>query len=611
VNVQHLRAFLWLRWRLRVNQLRKGGTANAVILAILMALTVLVALCLFAGALLVGWFALRDTSSLAILFVWDGLVVAFLFFWATGLLAELQRAEALSLDKFLHLPVSLTGAFLVNYLSSMLSVTLVLFLAAMAGLSLGLLFSRGPMLLGLLPLVAAFVLMVTAVTYQFQGWLASLMANKRRRQTIIVLVTAVFILLSNLPNLLNLTGAWGNGQPGQYATRLAKEQAEISRQLAKGQITPAEYSKRLEELQQKHQAEAAQAEQQLRQKAERVGRVVNLVFPPGWLPLGAAALVQGDFLPAALGTIGLALIGAASLWRSYRTTVRLYTGQFTSSRPRRATPAPAKAEKPSVNLIEQDIPWISEQAAAIALGGLRSLLRAPEAKMMLLTPVILVVLFGAMFLTRRTEIPDDLRPLTATAGLMMMLYSAAQLVGNQFGFDRAGFRVFVLCPARRRDVLLGKNLAFAPLALGLSLAIVILLQAVSPMRIDHFLAILPQAISMYLVFCLLANLLSILAPMPIAAGSMKPTNVKVIPVLLHLAFFFVLPLAVAPTLLPLGVEYLLEGLGLVHGLPVCLGLSLLEAVAIIFLYRLVLTWEGILLQIREKKILEIVAAKAE
>ena len=39
----------------------------------------------------------------------------------------------------------------------------------------------------------------------------------------------------------------------------------------------------------------------------------------------------------------------------------------------------------------------------------------------------------------------------------------SQLLGNQFGFDRGGFRVYVLSPASRRDVLLGKNLSFVPL----------------------------------------------------------------------------------------------------------------------------------------------------
>ena len=61
---------------------------------------------------------------MARLLTWDGIVLAFLFIWMIGLITELQRTEALSLDKFLHLPVSPIGAFLINYLSSLFSVSL-------------------------------------------------------------------------------------------------------------------------------------------------------------------------------------------------------------------------------------------------------------------------------------------------------------------------------------------------------------------------------------------------------------------------------------------------------------------------------------------------------
>ena len=70
--------------------------------------------------------------------VWDGLVLLFLFFWMIGLLADLQRSEALSLTKFLHLPVSLSGVFLLNYLSSLMSFNLFMFVPMMVWLSVGL-----------------------------------------------------------------------------------------------------------------------------------------------------------------------------------------------------------------------------------------------------------------------------------------------------------------------------------------------------------------------------------------------------------------------------------------------------------------------------------------
>jgi hypothetical protein len=231
--------------------------------------------------------------------------------------------------------------------------------------------------------------------------------------------------------------------------------------------------------------------------------------------------------------------------------------------------------------------------------------------MMLLTPVLMVAVFGTMFLARRpVDLPEVVRPLIATGAMVMVLLSMSQLLGNQFGFDRSGFRVFVLCAARRSDILLGKNLAFAPLALGLGLAALAFLQVVCPMRPDHLLAMLPQFVSMYLLFCALTNLLAILAPMPIAAGSMRPAQAKLVPFLLQFAFTFVCPLILAPTLAPLGVEALLAAFWGAR-LPIGLVLALGECAVVMVLYRLALTWEGDLLQAREQRILEIVTTKAE
>ena len=169
MNGEHLRAFVWLHWRLRVNQLRRGGIANAVLMAVLAVLAFLLAAFLFVTFFLIGLFALDDVPARVVLYVWDGLVVAFLFFWLIGLITDLQRAEAVSLEKFMHLPVSLTGAFVLNYLSSLLRLSLIVFVPAMTGLGLGLVFSWGPVMLLVFPLLAGFLLMVTALTYQFQG----------------------------------------------------------------------------------------------------------------------------------------------------------------------------------------------------------------------------------------------------------------------------------------------------------------------------------------------------------------------------------------------------------------------------------------------------------
>jgi ABC-2 type transport system permease protein len=612
VNTQHLRAFLWLRWRLFVNQLTKGGTVNLVLFILMMCSVAVLAAVLFVGSFLVGWLLLPQVPAGVLLFVWDGLVLVFLFCWMIGLIHELQRADVLSLDKFLHLPVSVVGAFLVNYVSSLLSVNLFLFLPAMIGLTLGLVFGVGPAMVLAFPLLAAFVLMVTAVTYQFQGWLAALMVNPRRRRTVIVVVTMSFILLFQLPNLINILRPWPELQRDERGARLTAEQAELDRALAAKEINWDEFSRRREEIGSASKAQTEASDQQAWQQVQRTTRLINLLLPPGWLPLGADALAEGNVLPALLATVGLSLLGTASLWRAYQTTVRYYKGQWSSGK---SAPAPvaaaAKTAKPPANLLERDLPWLSEQTAAVALGAFRSLTRAPEGKMLLLSPALVVLIFGSILLAHRLDMPEAVRPLMAFGVMAMILLTFVGLVGNQFGFDRGGFRVLVLSPAPRRDILLGKNLAFASVALTLGLVLAALLQIIYPMRLDHFLATVVQFLSMYLLFCLPANMLSILAPMQIAPGSFKPAHPRLVAILLQLLFIFVFPFVLLPTLLPLGVELLVESLGGPAGLPLALALSVLECVAVVYLYRLVLTWEGHLLQMREQKILDLVTAKAE
>ena len=116
---------------------------------------------------------------------------------------------------------------------------------------------------------------------------------------------------------------------------------------------------------------------------------------------------------------------------------------------------------------------------------------------------------------------------------------------------------------------------------------------------------------MYLLFCMVANWMSIFSPMGIRPGSFRASNPKGTAFLLQLAFIFLFMPAFAAALLPLGVELALAQAGVGPGAPVCLVLSLAECAAVAYLYRRVLTWQGRVLQAREQRILEVVAAKAE
>lgn len=614
MNREHLKAFLWLRWRLRVNQFRKAGTVNAVLFTIFAVCCLLASVMLFVIGLLVGLFAFQNAPAYAHLFTWDGIVLAFLFGWMIGLLTDLQRPEALSLDRFLHLPVSLSGAFLINYLSSLLSLTMIVFLPGMIGLILGLTISKGPLMLLELPLLAAALFALTAVTYQFQGWLASLMANPRRRRTIVVLITGGFILVAQAPNLINIVRPW-EGVAEPY-TRRQERMNEASQQLQARQLTLEQFNQRIREINEQHDAETKERDRQKLEQVLRTARLLNLVLPPGWLALGAEGLAAGAVLPALLAMAGLTLIGSVSLWRAYKTTLRLYTGQYTGKDRKvaaAAPKAPAAPPDPSrVTMVERTLPWVGESVSAVATAGFRSLTRAPEAKMAFLAPLIMVVVFGGIIASSGGDPRADLRPLIVFgAAGMIQLIAGLQLLANMFGYDRAGFRAYVLSPLPRRDILVGKNLAVSPLVLGLGLLGYVVLGAVFPMRIDHYPAVLAQILSAYLVLCMMANVLAILTPIPLAPGSLQPATIKTTPILMQMLVMMLLPVALLPVLAPYGLEVLLDQLDVVKGVPISLPLSLIVLVVIGLVYRLVVRWQGEWLEAREQKILEVVTSRAE
>ena len=622
MNWQHLRAFVWLRWRLMANGWWRGGSFNFVLTMIFAVAALVATVPLFIGSFLVGLYLFAEVAPKGILYAWDALALGFALFWCVGLLAELQRTESLSLSKFLHLPVSVQGAFLINYVSSLFGLTTIFFVPVMCGFAVGLAFSKGPGLLAALPLLAAFLLMVTAISYQFQGWLASLMSNPRRRRTVLVAVTAVFVLIAQLPNLFNFIAPWGPRKQVNDMAALAQEHDKLEHDFQAKKIDEPEYVRRQDEINQQIEERMKGLHDGMNQW-QRIATLLNWVLPIGWLPLGIVSAAEGNLRIASLALIAMTLLGAGSLWRAYRTTLRIYQGGFTTGSrqattahtPSARAPADAAAaatvRKNSARFLEARLPRLSEPVSAIALAGLRSLIRSPEAKMMLMTPLMMSVVIGGALVRQPHDVPALVRPLSAIGAIVMVLFGMVHLMANQFGFDRDGFRVFVLCAASRRDILLGKNLAFLPLAGAMAAMLVAIVEVVAPLRLDHLLAMLPQFISMYLLFCILTNMLSIYAPMAIAAGSLKPANPKTLPILLQLmTIFLFFPVAQAPALVPLGAEALLEQLGWRRGVPIYLLLAAAECVAIAFLYGCVLNLQGRLLQGREQKILESVTKTA-
>jgi ABC-2 type transport system permease protein len=276
---------------------------------------------------------------------------------------------------------------------------------------------------------------------------------------------------------------------------------------------------------------------------------------------------------------------------------------------------PAAPGRRGVLLVERRLPWLPDDTAALTLATFRSLLRAPELKMAFAMPLVMGVMLGSMQFTRsRHSLPESWTvfwPFAATVVAVIAVFSIAPIMSNAFGLDRNGFRALVLLPTRRHHILLAKNLAFFPFTALVALAMLIAVRFLVPMPWEAFLAGLLQAGIAFFLFSLMCNLLSILAPFRIAAGTLQAKKPKAIMFVAVFITLLCLPLVMLPLLIPAGLWLLFSLLNWVPWLPVNLLATLGLLATVGWLYRLLLPLEGRLLQRREQTILREVTEEVE
>lgn len=585
-----LGTILWLRWRLTRNQWSRHGRVTATISVIVTAVLVATGAAGGIGGFLLGAWGKVGAKPPAMLGLWDVLVGAFLLFWLIGVLSEIQRSEAIDIGKILHLPVSLRGIFLVNYAASHVTLSIIVFVPWMVGLTAGFLWSRGWMMILMLPLVVGFLFSVTAWTYWLRGWLvAMLVRNPRRYRAIIAGITVVFMVLSQLPNLLT-NPRFGHSRRSHERTGRAASPMPASPSAPRSGLPPVVF-------------------------------LLHKVIPPLWVGNGAMSLAAGHPLPAVLGIAGTFALGALGLGGAYRSTRRFYGGRGAVPRAKRKRSGRVRTTHPSTvgtercvvrTLLERSLPGVPEEAAALALATFRSLTRATEVKMALASTIPMVLLYAGMMLFSSVPNPTGETQLLYATGIALFPFlGLLQILNNQFGFDRSGFRTLVLSPTPRWQILLGKNLALLPLALGLGLIYMVLAGVLRHTPPLVLLAALVQLLSAFLLLSLYGSLLSICAPMRVATGSLKPTKVSTARTLFLLLSFLLLPVVAFPVLLPAIGAMVLRVSNGPPSAALMLLFSAVELALLAPLYPLGLRRLGARLQRREKDILQVVTQEVE
>ena len=621
MNLKHLLALIRVRIQLTFNQNRKQGTLHTVVSLIMVVGLTIASISSFFIALFCGIAFLPKATSDHLLFVWTGIAVAFMFIWLIGLMVELQQMEMLSLDKLLHLPISLREAFALNYTTSFFSTPFLMFGPMLIGLTIAMMITRGWTMLSAPFLLAAFLFMITSFTYYFRGWLTRLMENKRLRGTIMVGTTMGIILLCQLPNLLSM----GRDRTeiltrAQQVTVLRGQKVnlrnQLNEQVAAGELGTDEadmlFEEGSDEFEIAHYTRINnQNEEEFRTGIEYT-KTLDQAIPVGWLPYGINAADQGQILTPLICFLGMTTLGLVSLTLSFNSTIRQYVGSGSKIR-KQSKRAAIRTEKAQLAASQKDrsrtfqywkIPLLNEHQATICLSTFRGLLRAPETKINLMLPAILVFVFSSVVIGGQEQFPPEVRPFVPLMLYFGTMFGLMGFLFNLFGTDRDGFRAYVLSPIKRSDILVGKNAALAPFFFVIAAILLVAFQTTNPLNGFRLIASLVQLPIAFLVACLIGNTLSIFFPLGISRGKMKPVSMNMVTVLLMSLVMVLLPILFAPSAILLGAEVLALHVFERDISPFYLIASIVQLVVVAWFYSWMIQRQGEWLYRQETMVLE-------
>ena len=606
MNREHIKAIAWLRWRLLANVLSRKGLSNTILAGSFVAIALAIAIGLFSLSVFLGLKFLPLWTPWQTVVAWDILAFAYAASWIIGLGAQFKGSAALSIEKLLHLPVSPASAFLSNFISSFAQLNNVLFVPPLLGFSVASIAVNGVSFAVSLLATLALVFMATALSCHLQERLATAISNNRKKQTIIAFVIVAFMSLT-------LASSYFSVQEKRTINDLQKSRgaqvAALKAQRDDGLIDESQFEENRDQANQTFKDTRQELKDKYRVFRNDLLKTANAVVPIGWLPNGIHHLKQGRPWPAYAGVLGMLLIGSLSLFRSYRMTLdHCQGGTLSSGNPQPPNRKSAKQSiRPKRNMLEWSLPAASEPCSAIATSAFRMLLRMPELKTILATPIYLVGCLGGIFylaVENLQNLSEAIHPIIvlgimSLAGLMQLM-----LVENQFNLDSERFKRYLLLPCDRAQLLIGNNLAASPFALVFGGILLTLTQFFIPISIPNLIATVAQYLSVCTVISLIGNGVAIF--FPINSNQSKFAQAKheivsqfLLPVLLG-------PIVSIPIYIPFLMSFIFRAFGWANGDIVYLIASIGILAIVILAYRKAISKQADQLQKRETRILDII-----
>ncbi len=199
--LRQLLALVDLRIKLSRNQQVKAGSFNFYVSRFLFLLAWVASVSSFLATAFGGIYFFRVFSVEVCNSAWGVAAIVFLFYWTVMVFGQIQQTETIPLEKIQHLPLSLKGAFFLNFLSSFANSATWLGAPVLFGIALGVVFARGPAMLHLLAATIGLFLFVAALTFQIRSWVARLMRNQRNKSFAMMIVPCLMIIIFCLATL--------------------------------------------------------------------------------------------------------------------------------------------------------------------------------------------------------------------------------------------------------------------------------------------------------------------------------------------------------------------------------------------------------------------------
>ena len=670
--IRHFSAILFLQSRIVANRWSRESFLGKVIVFIFYsAISMGTVFAVILGAI-AGYALYRNADSVVYAsYVWNGLVVIFLVFWIVEISTELTRSDGVSMDRIMHLPISPSHVFSLNYILSLGNLPFIYFTCISIGLILGGSMAHGPSVLLIAIPVLAYLMMITALTSHLRSILSAWVANpKRRRLVMVMLPFVVGITMAGLglsvskftayigritkPNTHSVLPPTPTVLPDSTLPPNAPpvpldgiiEVPQDSPEEVAGAVTenPSTAEPSTAEPSTAEPSTAEPNSEIPQETAPRPAKIIELArlldttlgwidvtVPPLWFAACAESIPKSPWKSLWL-VPSMLLIAALSLRRNYATTLRFYQHGFGSdlglSRPvgdavaptvssSAATHAdsaagPLEKSEETIAWMERTFPMLDETLSAIVAQTWISIWRAPEMKLQLMGPFIQPIILLFIMGYWKPSANPFLDTVIALGIAGFCLYASSGFLGNLFGFDRSGFRAWVMSPIPRHRILIGRNIAFGIPAFAVAALTCIGIGIYWRIPLDKHIFSLLALRPFIPVYFLVTNLQSILAPFGLPAGGIQPKRFNWKTVAMTLLLSTLIPTMFCVSIAPLGIEFVVSHFfPAMAPIPLAFILGIPWAFGSWCLYRALIVPLGKLLQHFQLSILEVVTSEVE